>query len=135
MTTLATLPSVHKTLQSMIIKEHGITLLQDTELSDQENMVIQGVFVLPRPLTAINVHAQPHKSLVLTVNSSGRYTVKRPYYEVVCFPDDIQQSEKSKKGYFQLNISSYINTNHSGVYYIMCSLGTYLSNILPITID
>lgn len=126
-------PSVTKTAHNPALTEYGVELNYYRSPSDGDNVVVYGTFLMPKKHD-IRSFGDPHKSLVLTVNSFGRHVVVTPFMDTIIFPDDLKENDQVRMGYFQFNISSYIDTSIVNDYYIVCSLGIYISNILMVTI-
>lgn len=126
-------PSVKESSHCPNLTEYGVELNYCKFPSYENNIIVCGSFLLPMNKD-IRVIAQPHKSIVLEVNSFGRHVVVTPFLDIVTFSDDLKENGQVRRGFFHLNISEYIDTTILGDYYIICSLGTYLSNIELATI-
>lgn len=128
------LPSVKKSPHSPRVPQFGVVLEFSGKESSKTKKVIQGAFALPKNQD-IKVHGPPHKAIVVTINFDGRYSVVKPFEDIVVFADDTEEAATAHVGYFQLDMYDYFKYTHAGTYYVVSSLGIYLSNILQIPIE
>jgi len=74
------------------------------------------------------------KHITLIVTRSANYQSTTPFSDVLVFKDDVDVHSNIVTGAFNIKLSDHIKFNGKGEYYIMCSLGVYLSNTLTITV-
>lgn len=74
------------------------------------------------------------KHIVLVVTHAGQYAALKPYRDVVVFQDDVQDNEQTGSGQFNLHVFDHIKFQGKGDYYILCSLGNYLSNVVRVIV-
>lgn len=74
------------------------------------------------------------KHIILNVTRSGNYQSVSPFSDVVVFKDDVLIESDIVSGSFKIKLSDHIGFNGEGEYFIFCSLGTHLSDILEIKI-
>lgn len=99
------------------------------------NFKISGQFNVSYEKNGVTVQgAKVLKHIVLVVTRSGNYHSLTPFKDVVVFDDDVKDEGDSCSGFFNINVADHIAFDGEGDYYILCSLGTYLSNTLKITI-
>lgn len=75
------------------------------------------------------------KHVILVVTRSGNYQALTPFKDTVVFEDDVKVSGSNCSASFTFNVMDHIAFDGKGDYYILCSLGTHLSNIVKVTIS
>ncbi|MBI3560410.1 MAG: hypothetical protein HY080_01645 [Gammaproteobacteria bacterium] len=128
------LPSIIKSPYSPSIKELGVLLVFSEKESSQKKKIIQGVFALPKHQD-VKVNGPPHKAIVVTINFDGRYVVVKPFEDIIALGGDVEETKTAYVGYFQFDMYDYFEYTTAGIYYVVSSLGIYLSNILQVSID
>ena len=128
-----------KTSQADLPKdnEHGINISASLAGSDNQSILIRGKFRVPYKKNGITAQgAAVLKHIVLVVMRSGNHRALAPFRDVVVFEDDIRDEGNSCSGFFNINVMDHISFQGKGGsdYYILCSLGTYLSNTLKVTV-
>lgn len=83
---------------------------------------------VPNEITLIPKH------IVLVATYYGQYAALKPYRDIVVFEDDVKDDGKYAAGHFNLNVFDHLPFNEGGDYYILCSLGNHLSNIVKVTV-
>jgi len=114
--------------------EYFITIeaLPDTSA---KNWGVKGKFSVPYQRDGITAHgAQVLKHIILVVTRGGNYKALAPYQKVIVFQDDVNDNGDSVAGAFNLPIQPHIEFDGAGDYYVLCSLGMFLSNIVKISI-
>ena len=134
MASVIELPNIVKSPNSPGIQQLGMVLEFSMKESSKTQKIIQGAFALPKNQD-IKVHGSPHQAIVVTINFDGRYSVVKPFEDLVAFADDVEETKTAHIGYFQLDMYDYLEYTHTGIYYVVSSLGIYLSNILQIPIE
>ena len=74
------------------------------------------------------------KHIVLVVTRSGNYQSVSPFSDIVVFKDDVKIESDVVSGAFKINLSDHINFSGEGDYFMFCSLGMQLSNIIEVKI-
>lgn len=75
---------------------------------------------------------QPHKSLVITISSGAFNKSQNLVGDRIVFPDDLLARGKLSLGHFATRLK-YLNEFEPGqTYYIVVTLGSMSSNILPL---
>jgi len=115
-------PITTKTPNTPEFTDYGISIAIVKDELDQ--YICYGSFVTPLTKSDLS-----HKSLVLTINSNGRFKVIAPFKDTILFNEDIILTKNSKVGYFQLNIMTYLDITLPGEYHTICSIDKFLSNI------
>lgn len=128
------LPSAVKSPNSPSIRQFGVVLEFSMKESSKTKKIIQGAFALPKNQD-FKIHGPPHKAIVVTINFDGRYSVVRPFEEIIVFADEVEETKTAHTGYFQFDVYDYFKRTHAGACYVVSSLGINLSNILQIPIE
>jgi hypothetical protein len=68
------------------------------------------------------------------VNRSGNYQSLTPFCDVAVFSDDFIETNGSCSANFNIDVMNHIEFSGRGDYYIVCSVGTFLSNIVRVSI-
>jgi len=115
--------------------KYGMTITLDSNLSHKNEILIHGEYkvrysdqALPKQGVLIPKH------IALIVTRSGNYIATKPFFDMVVFEDDVKDDGQSVSGNFNLNVFDHIPFNGEGDYYILCSLGGYLSNIVKVVV-
>lgn len=96
---------------------------------------IRGNFKVPYDENGITPRgAQVLKHISLVVTRSGNYQALTPFKEIAVFDDDVKEEQGSCSGFFNIKVMDHIGFDGEGDYYLLCSLGTYLSNIIKVTV-
>lgn len=115
--------------------EHGITINAKLQCQESEGILVRGEYKVPYADESVpNQATLMPKHIVLVVTRSGNYQAIKPFREMVVFEDDVKDDGKCAAGNFNLNVFHHIQFDGGGDYYILCSLGNYLSNILKVTV-
>ncbi len=110
-----------------------IDLIQKTTHFNE--LKIRGEFTVSNKEENIEFEgAQILKHIVLVVTRSGNYQSVSPFSNTVIFKDDVREESGAISGVFNILLSEQIDFDGDGEYFIMCSLGVHLSNILKIDI-
>ena len=111
----------------------GIQIEAEETISIRDKFIVYGSFRIPKE-EAAKIETQLHKALVLVITRGSDYSASNPFENYVLFQDDEEQIAGCRKGYFNLNIFEYLGTKPSGVFYVMVSMGRFLSNIVRVTV-
>jgi len=103
--------------------------------ADFNDLIIRGEFTLSNKEVSLEFEgAQVLKHIVLVATRSGNYQSVSPFSHTVIFKDDVKSSSDSVSGVFNVVLSESIDFSGEGEYFIMCSLGSILSNTLKICV-
>ena len=115
--------------------EYGIHISALPQCKKSEGILVTGNYKVlyaeegvPKQSTLIPKH------LTLVVTRLGNYTATKPFYDMVVFEDDVKDDGQCASGRFNINIFNKIQFNCEGDYYMLFSLGSYLSNIVKVTV-
>lgn len=98
-------------------------------------LILRGKFEVCYDQNSISAQgAQVLKRIILVVTRSGNYQALAPFEETVVFDDDVKERKGGCSGQFNIKIMDHIDFGGEGDYYILCSFGTLLSNIVKITV-
>lgn len=115
--------------------EYFITIEGPKQCKHRDDFKLSGQFKVPYEKNGITVKsAQVLKNIVLVVTRSGNYQSLSPFKEVVVFDDDVKEQQDSCSGFFNIKVMDHISFDGEGNYYVFCSLGTYLSNTVKVTV-
>ncbi|MCA9727303.1 MAG: hypothetical protein KC729_06435 [Candidatus Eisenbacteria bacterium] len=92
---------------------------------------IQGSFLVPEEMAG----GRAHRKLVLAVMSGDSNGSCAPFLETALFPDDETRSGGNVGGFFQLDVLAHSGWDHAGTYYVVCSIGPYVSEVLPVLVS
>lgn len=110
--------------------QYFITIEAPAHCSDSKDIKLRGRFKVPYGKDGITVEgAQVLKHIVMVVSRGGNYQAVTPFKDAAVFADDVNDDGKSCSGGFNINVADHLMFDGGGDYYILCSLGTYLSNI------
>lgn len=116
--------------------EIGISIEAKTDSNNNDHQILlRGRFSVSCGQNG--VPDQPLKTLkhvVVVVTRSASYQAFTPFKEVVVFDDDVQVDGNTCSAFFNVNVMDHLRFDGPGDYYILCSLGTNLSNIVKVTI-
>lgn len=114
----------------------GITIEAMIHPAGSKNIVVRGKFRVPYDKDGIPDQAtQILKHVVLVVTRSGNYQSVTPFKEVIVFDDDVKDEGDACSGFFNIQAMDHIAFNGEGDYYLLCSMGTYLSNTVCIKVS
>lgn len=74
------------------------------------------------------------KHVTLVVTRASNYIALKPFSETIIFDDDVKNDGICASGKFRLNIFDHISFTEGGDYYILCSLGIFLSNVVRVSL-
>ena len=115
--------------------EDGITLSAQPQCKESEGILVRGEYKVPYAEASVPKQATlMPKHIVLVVTRSGNYQAMKPFRDMVVFEDDVKDDGKNAAGNFNFNVFDHIPFKEGGDYYILCSLGNYLSNIIKVTV-
>lgn len=98
-------------------------------------LVISGEFMVSNKEKSItSENSQILKHVVLVVTRSANYQSVTPFSDTVVFKDDVKIDSDIVSGVFKVQLGEHIGFNGKGDFFVMCSLGNCLSNVLKITI-
>jgi hypothetical protein len=100
-----------------------------------QQILLRGKFSLPCGQDGVPEEAtQVFKHIVLVATRSGNYQTLTPFRDAIVFEDDIQKDGDVCLGLFNFNVMDHIQFDGEGDYYLLCSVGTYTSNIVKVSI-
>lgn len=115
--------------------EYFITIEGPQQCQHHDEFKISGQFKIHYEQSGISARsARVLKHIVLVVTRSGNYQALTPFKDVVVFEDDVKEEQGRCSGFFNVKVMDHIVFDGAGDYYVLCSLGTYLSNIIKISL-
>jgi hypothetical protein len=78
--------------------------------------------------------AQVLKHIILVATRSGNYQSLAPFKNVAVFPDDFAQKNNECAATFNIQVMDHLAFDGAGDYYLLCSVGQFLSNIVKVTV-
>ena len=100
-----------------------------------QQILLRGKFKLPCGQHGVPEEAtQAFKRIVLVTTRSANYQTLTPFRDVIVFDDDIQRDGNFCSGLFNFNVMDHIQFEGAGDYYLLCSVGTYTSNIVKVSV-
>jgi len=115
--------------------EFYIKINASENIANFDDIKVQGEFSVNNEESSIqSTNEKILKHIVLIVTRSANYQTVSPFSDIVVFKDDVTIISNNVSGIFNINIKDHVSFNGAGDYYILCSLGTELSNTLKITI-
>ena len=115
--------------------EDGITISAQSQCKGSEGILVRGEYKVPYADDSVPKQATlMPKHIALVVTRSGNYQAMKPFRDMVVFEDDVKDDGKCAAGNFNFNVFDHIQFDGGGDYYILCSLGNYLSNIVKVTV-
>lgn len=115
--------------------EYGISITAQAHYREGESFLVRGEYKIPYAEESVPKQATlMPKHIALVVTRSGNYQAMKPFSQMVVFEDDVKDDGIYAMGHFNLNVNDHIQFNGAGDYYILCSLGNYLSNIVKVTL-
>lgn len=116
----------------------GVELVIGNELSATGNnkLWLHGTYQIPHT-EALRISSGPlHKALVITWMSDDTNDTKNLVGDVVVFEDDEIIENDNHKGYFNYDLTDWLNLyNPYHSYYITVSLGKFISNTLEVSVN
>ncbi|SMF57684.1 hypothetical protein SAMN02745866_03712 [Alteromonadaceae bacterium Bs31] len=95
--------------------------------------LVSGKFTIEYGKNGLNVEgAQALKHIVVAITERGSHQVFAPFKDVAVFPDDVKYTGKGCTGFFNVNIFEHSQLVHPADYFVCCSLGTLVSNVLKV---
>ena len=115
--------------------EFGISISVKDQCKENDGIIVRGNFRIPYSEGSVPKQAiMMPKHIALVVTRSDNYTAIKPFRQMVVFEDDVKDNGKYASGNFNFNVFDHIEFNGAGDYYILCSLGNYLSNIVKVAV-
>lgn len=74
------------------------------------------------------------KHVVLVVSRTLNYQSLTPFKDVIVFSDDLRDEGNGCSASFNINVMDHIRFEGAGDYYILCSIGTYTSNVVKVVV-
>lgn len=116
--------------------EFGISIEAGLHPHHKQKILVHGKFqVLCGQAGVPEQSTQVLKHIVLVIRRSGNYQSLTPFKEVIVFADDIRSDGNSCSAFFNINVMDHIQFGGEGDYYVLCSLGTYTSNIVKVVVS
>ena len=115
--------------------ENNIEIITSESGSHFTDIEINGKFSVVKNEQSIYAdNEKVIKHIVLVVTRSANYHTSTPFLDVVTFKDDVKVGPGVVSGNFKIFLKDHLTFNGSGDYFVLCSLGTCLSNTLKISI-
>lgn len=100
-----------------------------------QQILLRGKFKLPCGENGVPEDGiQIFKHIVLVATRTANYQALTPFRDVIVFEDDIQKEGNYCIGFFNMNVMEHIQFDGEGDYYLLCSVGTYTSNIVKVSV-
>jgi hypothetical protein len=100
-----------------------------------QQILLRGKFRLPCGQDGVPEEAtQVFKHIVMVTTRSANYQSLTPFRDVIVFEDDVQKEGDFCSGIFNINVMDHIQFDGEGDYYLLCSVGTYTSNIVKVSV-
>lgn len=116
--------------------EFGVAIEAGLDPQQPQKILLRGKFRVPYAKDGVpDQGSRTLKHVVLVVTRSGNYQSLTPFQEVVVFADDVRDEGEVCSAFFNINVMDHIRFDGEGDYYILCSLGTYVSNIVKVTVS
>ncbi len=101
--------------------------------SPQGPYILGGRFAVEYNKNGLQIEgAQVLKHIVMAVTERGSYQTFAPFKDVAVFPDDLKATENGCSGFFNIDVFQHASFEHPASYFISCSLGTLVSNVVEI---
>lgn len=116
--------------------EIGIYIDAPVKFLESDGFYVSGRYKIPYSNEAVpDQSILMPKHIVLVVTCGANSAAMKPFKDIVVFEDDVHGTDEVAMGNFRLNVFDHIQFDGPGDYYILCSLGTYLSNIVKVTVE
>ncbi len=116
-------------------EKYFLEIKKVSQSNNAGSISIQGQFEIPYQKLGITVQSvEVLKHIVLVVTRGGNRAVTRPFKDFILFEEDIKELNQGCSGFFNLNLFDKITFSGKGDYFVMCSLGTTMSNIIKISV-
>ncbi len=117
-------------------KDFGIGIESSLHPHHAQKIVVHGKFRVQYEQIGVPTHAtQTLKHLVLVVSRAGNYQTVTPFKDVVVFDDDVYHEKDGCSAFFNIDVMDHIHFNGVGEYYVLCSVGAYISNIVKVVVS
>lgn len=124
-----------KTLDISQDSEAYITIEAGLHPNKPQQIVLRGKFKLPCGKNGVPEQGpQIFKHIVLVATRTANYQALTPFRDVVVFEDDVQKEGECYSGFFNVNVMEHIQFDGEGDYYLLCSAGTFTSNIVKVSV-
>lgn len=120
--------------ESPVNSEYFIVIESSLHPASSDQLLISGKFKVKYDNGITVKGAQVLKHIVLVVTRSGNYQSFSPFKDMAVFVDDIKDEGDGCSGFFNVNLADYIGFGGAGSYFIVSSLGNYLSNTLNVKV-
>jgi hypothetical protein len=115
--------------------EAFITIEAGLHPQNPRQILLRGKFKLPCGQDGVPKKAtQVFKHIILVTTRTSNYQSLTPFKDVIVFEDDIQTDGNFCSGLFNIHVMDHIQFYGEGDYYLLCSVGTYTSNIVKVSI-
>ena len=99
------------------------------------DLKIKGKFSVSKTESALLAKgAEIPKHIVLVVTRGVNYQSCAPFENVIVFPDDVKEVDSAWQGHFNFSVFDCIGFQGAGEYFILCSLGKEVSNVLKVIV-
>lgn len=132
---MTVIASMNTNVDSPSSATYGIVITADPRSTHAAGISLRGEYKVPYAEDSVPKQATlMPKHIAMVVTRSDNYVALKPFCDMVVFEDDVKDDGKCAAGNFSLNVFDHIPFKEGGDYYILCSLGNYLSNILKVTV-
>jgi hypothetical protein len=129
---------MHATTNAPTLPDHagyGIRISAKEQCKESDGIIVRGDYKVPYAEESVHDQAtMMPKHIAVVVTRSGNYSAIKPFRSMVVFEDDVQDDGQCASGNFNFNLFDHIQFNGAGDYYILCSLGNYLSTVVKVTV-
>lgn len=117
-------------------EDHMISIVSEDKSANINNVVVRGEFKIPDSESSVIAKGKDVlKHVVLVITRSANYQASAPFSKVVVFEDDVKLVSDTVFGFFSIKLGEHLKFDGDGDFYVMCSLGVCLSNIIKITVE
>lgn len=117
--------------------ESSIVIKVDPDKTKGQKISIQGklrVLCGQDGVPDVPLEVLKHVVLVVTREEKNYQTVV-PFKDVVVFEDDINVVGDTCSAFFNIDVMDHIHFDYPGDYFILCSIGTHVSNIVHVPLN
>lgn len=116
-------------------REKGIWIQAPAQCQERDGLPLRGEYKVPYADASVPKQAvlMP-RHIALVVTHYGQYAALKPFQRVAVFEDDVKDDGEIASGHFNLNVFDHIPFDGTGDYYILCSLGDFVSNIVRVKV-
>ena len=98
-----------------------------------DQVIVVGKLTLTKDSELFNAPSLYHKVVMVLQYNTG-YQVLRPFADKIIFEDDVLRTSSMISGNFKFDITDIIKKLARNKYYILFSMGGYLSNVINLNL-